>query len=111
RAELDSIGALLSNNTARAAFSHTVAGSLLTAGTFVAAVSAWWLVRSATSAPATGGPAADVSKVFRPAAILGCWIALIATVGLFTTGDHQGKLMFVQQPMKMASAESLCDTA
>ena len=111
RAELDSIGALLGNNTARAAFSHTVAGSLLTAGTFVAAVSAWWLVRSATSAPATGGPAADVSKVFRPAAILGCWIALIATVGLFTTGDHQGKLMFVQQPMKMASAESLCDTA
>jgi len=111
RAELDSIGALLGNNTARAAFSHTVAGSLLTAGTFVAAVSAWWLVRSAASAPATGGPAADVGKVFRPAAILGCWVALIATVGLFATGDHQGKLMFVQQPMKMASAESLCDTA
>ena len=112
RAELDSIGALLGNNTARAAFSHTVAGSLLTAGTFVAAVSAWWLVRSAAAAPATGGPAAaDVSKVFRPAAILGCWIALIATAGLFATGDHQGKLMFVQQPMKMASAESLCDTA
>jgi cytochrome d ubiquinol oxidase subunit I len=111
RAELDSIGALLGNNTARAAFSHTVAGSLLTAGTFVAAVSAWWLVRSAASTSATGGPAADVNKVFRPAAILGCWIALIATVGLFATGDHQGKLMFVQQPMKMASAESLCDTA
>src|SRR3546814_19509302 len=27
-----------------------------------------------------------------------------------TTGDVQGKLMFVQQPMKMASAESLCHT-
>jgi cytochrome bd ubiquinol oxidase subunit I len=26
------------------------------------------------------------------------------------TGDHQSKLMFQQQPMKMASAESLCDT-
>ena len=49
RAELHSIGALLTNNTARAAFSHTVAGSLLTAGTFVAAVSAWWLVRSQQS--------------------------------------------------------------
>src|SRR6195256_5002283 len=46
RAELDSIAALLSNPTARAAFSHAVTGSLLTAGTFVAAVSAWWLVRS-----------------------------------------------------------------
>jgi cytochrome bd ubiquinol oxidase subunit I len=104
RAELTSITALLSNNTARAAFSHTVSASLLTAGTFVAAVSAWWLVRS-HKAPDPNAP-----SVFRPAAILGCWVALIATVGLFFTGDHQGKLMFKQQPMKMASAESLCDT-
>jgi cytochrome d ubiquinol oxidase subunit I len=104
RAELTSIGALLSNNTARAAFSHAVAGSLLTAGTFVAAVSAWWLVRSQKD------PDLEARTMYRPAAILGCWVALIASVGLFFTGDHQGKLMFKQQPMKMASAESLCDT-
>src|ERR1700722_11192114 len=104
RAELTSIGALLSNNTARAAFSHAVAGSLLTAGTFVAAVSAWWLVRSQKA------DGSDARTMYRPAAILGCWVALIATVGLFFTGDTQGKLMFVQQPMKMASAESLCNT-
>ncbi|MGO9653566.1 cytochrome ubiquinol oxidase subunit I, partial [Mycobacterium sp.] len=110
RAELHSITALLGNNTARAAFSHTVAGSLLTAATFVAAISAWWLVRSGK--PATDHPVADADArtIFRPAAILGCWVALIATVGLFFTGDYQGKLMFVQQPMKMASAESLCNT-
>jgi cytochrome d ubiquinol oxidase subunit I len=48
--------------------------------------------------------------MFRPATVLGCWVVLIAAVGLFFTGDRQGKLMFVQQPMKMASAESLCDT-
>jgi cytochrome bd ubiquinol oxidase subunit I len=104
RAELDSIGALLGNNTARAAFSHAVTGSLLTAGTFVAAVSAWWLVRSHRAADS------DASAMYRPAAILGCWVALFAAVGLYFTGDHQGKLMFQQQPMKMASAESLCDT-
>ncbi len=104
RAELTSIAALLGNNTARAAFTHTVAGSLLTAGTFVAAVSVWWMIRS-QKAPDSGAAA-----LYRPAAILGCWVALIATVGLFFTGDHQGKLMFQQQPMKMASAESLCDT-
>jgi len=110
RAELHSIVALLTNNTARAAFSHTVAGALLTAATFVAAVSAWWLVRSGK--PTAEHPVAesDARTMFRPAAILGCWVALIATAGLFFTGDHQGKLMFVQQPMKMASAESLCDT-
>jgi cytochrome bd ubiquinol oxidase subunit I len=110
RAELHSITALLGNNTARAAFSHTVAGSLLTAATFVAAVSAWWLVRSAKPASATPGAESDARSMFRPAAILGCWVALVAAVGLFFTGDYQGKLMFVQQPMKMASAESLCNT-
>src|SRR6202142_4080113 len=60
RAELTSIGALLSNNTARAAFSHAVVGSLLTAGTFVAAVSAWWLVRSQRT------PESNAGTIFRP---------------------------------------------
>jgi len=103
RAELNSITALLTNNTARWAFTHTVTGSLLTAGTFVAAVSAWWLVRSRSAE-------SGARTMFRPATILGCWVVLLAAVGLFFTGDLQGKLMFVQQPMKMASAESLCDT-
>jgi cytochrome d ubiquinol oxidase subunit I len=105
RAELNNILALLTNNTGLTAFSHTVTGALLTAGTFVAAVSAWWLVRSQTN---TVGP--GTRAMYRPATILGCWVVLAATVGLFFTGDHQGKLMFQQQPMKMASAESLCDT-
>jgi cytochrome d ubiquinol oxidase subunit I len=110
RAELHSITALLTNNTAWAAFSHTVAGALLTAATFVAAVSSWWMVRSRNTASATPATEPDARTMFRPAAILGCWVALVAAVGLFFTGDAQGKLMFVQQPMKMASAESLCDT-
>ncbi|HTQ21017.1 cytochrome ubiquinol oxidase subunit I [Mycobacterium sp.] len=105
RAELNDIVALLTNNTGLTAFSHTVTGALLTAGTFVAAVSAWWLVRSHK-----GTAEADTGGMYRPATILGCWVVLLATVGLFFTGDHQGKLMFQQQPMKMASAESLCDT-
>jgi cytochrome d ubiquinol oxidase subunit I len=110
RAELNSIAALLTNNTALAAFSHTVAGALLTAATFVAAVSAWFLVRSHKPASATRAAESDARTMFRPAAILGCWVALVAAVGLFFTGDQQGKLMFHQQPMKMASAESLCNT-
>src|SRR5690606_12460496 len=51
------------------------------------------------------------AAMYRPATIAGSVVALIAAVGLFFTGDIQGKLMFDQQPMKMASAESLCDTA
>jgi len=102
RAELDSIWALLSNNTGIAAFWHAVAASFLTAATFVAAVCAWWMVRS------KGSP--DGAALYRPGTILGCWVALVACVALLFTGDTQGKLMFHQQPMKMAAAESLCHT-
>jgi cytochrome d ubiquinol oxidase subunit I len=102
RAELTSIVALFTNNTALAAFPHAVAGAFLTAGTFVAAVCAWWLVRARTSA--------EARTMYRPATILGCFVVLASAAGLFFTGDAQGKLMFQQQPMKMASAESLCHT-
>ena len=102
RAELTSIVDLFTNNTAIAAFTHAIAGAFLTAGTFVAAVCAWWLVRARADATAV--------SMFRPATILGCWIVLVSAAGLFFTGDVQGKLMFEQQPMKMASAESLCHT-
>lgn len=105
RAELTSISVLLSNNTAQAAFSYAVAGSLLAAGTFVAAVSAWLLVNSHQT-----GSESDARTMYRSATILGSGIALFATIGVFFSGDHQVKLMFQQQPMKMVSAESLCDT-
>jgi cytochrome d ubiquinol oxidase subunit I len=115
RAELTSIMALLSNNTAQQAFLHVATGALLTGGTFVAAVSAWWMVRSrnGVAVNAAGDAEAahtDARTMYRPATILGCLVAVAATVALFFTGDTQGKLMFRQQPMKMASAESLCDT-
>lgn len=48
--------------------------------------------------------------MWRPAARMGLWIIPIAAVALVYTGDVQGKLVFEQQPMKMASAESLCHT-
>jgi cytochrome bd ubiquinol oxidase subunit I len=109
RAELVDFGALLTNNTAIWAFLHVVAGSLLTAGAFVAGVSAWLMVRSRKRAEESE-ESSDARTMYRPATIAGSLVALVAAAGLFFTGDFQGKLMFVQQPMKMASAESLCDT-
>ncbi len=106
RAELVDFGALLTNNTAIWAFLHTVAGSFLTAGTFVAGISAWLMVRSHKRPD----EADNARTMYRPATIAGSLVALVAAAGLFFTGDFQGKLMFVQQPMKMASAESLCNT-
>ncbi|ANI39889.1 cytochrome ubiquinol oxidase subunit I [Mycolicibacterium vaccae] len=106
RAELVDFVALLTNNTAIWAFLHAVTASLLTAGAFVAGICAWLMVRSHRRP----GEEVEARTMYRPATILGSYVALVAAVGLFFTGDIQGKLMFVQQPMKMASAESLCQT-
>ncbi|UXA20349.1 cytochrome ubiquinol oxidase subunit I [Mycobacterium sp. SMC-4] len=107
RAELTDFVALLTNNTAIWAFLHAVAGAFLTAGAFVAGVSAWLMVRSTRRSNTDPD---DARRLYRPATILGSMVAVVAALGLFVTGDFQGKLMFVQQPMKMASAESLCHT-
>ena len=154
RAELTDIVALLTNPTALAAFPHAVAGSFLTAGTFVLGVSGWWLIKDArakakaatatqdgvalesapvaeASASGTDTAATDTASskaaappsentaatsdddrhsMHRPAMKVGLWTTILSSIGLFITGDIQAKLMFVQQPMKMASAESLCHT-
>ncbi|KQY33454.1 cytochrome ubiquinol oxidase subunit I [Nocardia sp. Root136] len=109
RAELESIWALLTNNTALAAFPHVVAGAFLTAGTFVAGIAGWWMVRHARSAD----PAKleEAQTMWRPVGRFALVVVALSGVALIFTGDIQGKLMFEQQPMKMASAESLCHTA
>ncbi|EOM74392.1 cytochrome ubiquinol oxidase subunit I [Rhodococcus rhodnii] len=117
RAELDSIWTLLTNPTALAAFPHVVAGAFLTAGTFVAGIGGWWMVRHMRKAKATTTAPEDAEfsenearQVFRPATRFALLVMLVSGIALVVTGDIQGKLMFQQQPMKMASAESLCHT-
>ncbi len=99
RAELTSIWALLTNNTALVTVPHVIAGAWLVAGGFVLAVSAWHLTRRD----------AEVD-VFRPAFRLGVLAVLLAGVGVVLTGHVQGQIMVDQQPMKMAAAEALCST-
>ncbi|MBT0994683.1 cytochrome ubiquinol oxidase subunit I [Cellulomonas sp. DKR-3] len=108
RAEMKDIGAVLTNPTVLAAFPHTITAAFLTAGTFVAGIAAWWMVRLVRS----GRPEAveTARTVYRPAIILGLVTMLAAGVGVAVSGDAQAKLMFDQQPAKMAAAEGLCDT-
>src|SRR5699024_6643314 len=69
RAELTDIVALLTNPTALAAFPHAVAGSFLTAGTFVLGVSGWWLIKDARAkAKAATATQDDVALDNAPAA-------------------------------------------
>ncbi|MFI9506034.1 cytochrome ubiquinol oxidase subunit I [Nocardia sp. NPDC052566] len=108
RAELESITDLLTNNTALAAFPHVVAGSFLTAATFVAGIGGWWMVRNARSGDEA--KMAEARTMWRPAARVSLLVIVVSMLALIYTGDVQGKLMYEQQPMKMSSAESLCHT-
>ncbi|MFN3866650.1 MAG: cytochrome ubiquinol oxidase subunit I, partial [Demequina sp.] len=47
RAEMTDIWAVLTNNTTLVAFPHVIATAFLVAGTFVAGIAVWWMVRKA----------------------------------------------------------------
>ncbi|MEQ0557987.1 cytochrome ubiquinol oxidase subunit I [Amycolatopsis sp. NEAU-NG30] len=98
RAELKDFGAVLTNSTAVGAFAHTITACFLTAGMFVAGISAWQIKRQRNV------------DVYRPSMKLALVTVLIASLGVIVTGDLQARLMTQQQPMKMAAAEALYDT-
>ncbi|MEH3154447.1 MAG: cytochrome ubiquinol oxidase subunit I [Gordonia paraffinivorans] len=116
RPELTDFWAVMTNNTTLAAFPHAVAGSFLTAGTFVAGIGLWWMIRARRRAEVAETPAEaavlrhDARTLHRPVTRMALWVIVASGIALGITGDVQGKLMFEQQPMKMASAESLCHT-
>jgi cytochrome d ubiquinol oxidase subunit I len=98
KAELTSIWAVLSNNTAVYAFVHTILAALITGGMIVTAVSAWHLQR---------GNETDVfGKSMRLA------LPIVTAAGLLTiaVGHFNGVLMTDQQPMKMAAADAVFET-
>src|SRR3954452_13554190 len=104
---LTSIGAVLTNNTALAAFSHAVVAALMVAGALLAGIGLWHLRRRKLA----GQPSTDVDhQVWRRSVRLGGWVSLAAFLLVALTGDWQGKLMYEQQPLKMSSAEALCET-
>jgi cytochrome d ubiquinol oxidase subunit I len=100
---MNSIWAVLTNNTALAAIPHTVAGAFSVAAAFLVGVASWQLWRRRNGDD-------EHRAVWRSSIRLGGWVGIVAFAALAITGDMQGKLMFEQQPMKMASAEALCHT-
>jgi len=99
RPRLTSIWAVLGNSTLLAAYPHTIAGAFAVAGAFLVGIAAWQLWRAK--------PDGDV---WRSSVKLGAWVGVAAFAALLVSGDQQGRLMFDQQPMKMAAAEALCHT-
>ena len=108
RAEMQSIGKILTNNTLWAAFPHTITAAFLVAGTFVCGVATWWMVRLVRSKKPELVELARTT--YRPAVVLGAIVMIVAGVGIGLSGDAQGKIMYQQQPGKMSAAEGLCNT-
>ena len=100
RPRLTSIWAVLGNNTALTAVPHAIAGCFAVAGAFLVGIGTWHLCRRRD----------DDQSVWRASVKLGGVVGLVAFAALAVSGDAQGKLMFEQQPMKMAAAEALCHT-
>ncbi len=103
RAEMTDIGKVLTNPTTLAAYPHVVLSALLTAAVFVGGVASWYLVRGRTK---TAIEVRGFERALRVAVV----VTLVAGVGVLISGDQQARMMFQQQPMKMASAEALCNT-
>jgi cytochrome d ubiquinol oxidase subunit I len=98
RAVLTSIGEVLFQNTAVIAFFHTIFAAFLTAGTAVAAIAGYKLMKG------------KQVEIFRPAVKASSVVILLAAVGVAVTGDMDAKIMVQQQPMKMAAAEAVYET-
>ncbi|MQA07948.1 MAG: cytochrome ubiquinol oxidase subunit I [Pseudonocardiaceae bacterium] len=119
RPRLTSIWAVLGNSTVLAAFPHAIAGAFGVAAAFLVGIAAWHLWRKHRdgngdpedgTADERSTAEAEDRRVWRGSVRVGGWVGLVSFAVLAISGDFQGKLMFDQQPMKMASAEALCST-
>jgi cytochrome d ubiquinol oxidase subunit I len=102
RAEMESFWALVSNPHVFVQFPHVITSAMATAAFFMLGVSAWHLAR------ANDDETRDAfGRSFRFAAAYG----LVATVAVMVVGHGQAQYMTRIQPMKMAAAEALWETA
>ncbi|SJM70520.1 cytochrome ubiquinol oxidase subunit I [Gulosibacter sp. 10] len=125
RPVMNDIVAVLTNNTAVWAFTHAVFASLLVGGGFVVAIAYYHLWQRRRDgidtvdengkvvvgeAPEIPGRDRTDHTVWLRSLRIGAVIGILAFGGTALTGDFLGKLMYEQQPLKMASAEAACHT-
>ena len=99
RAEMIDFPALLTNPYVWGQFPHTVLGGLVTAGVFVSAISAYYLLKQRHL------------PVFRSSIKIGLLCMLISTFLVMGTGHLQAQYLGKHQPMKMAAMEALWETS
>ncbi|MGW3358782.1 cytochrome ubiquinol oxidase subunit I [Streptomyces bungoensis] len=97
RAELTDFLAVLTQNTALSQAFHTLSAAFLTGGAFMVGIAAYHLARK------------KHIREMKTSLRLGLVTVVIAGLLTAVSGDALGKVMFKQQPMKMAAAEALWD--
>ncbi|MGW1029198.1 cytochrome ubiquinol oxidase subunit I [Streptomyces sp. NPDC002577] len=97
RAELTDFWAVLTQNTALTQVFHTLSAAFLTGGAFMVGIAAFHLLRG------------KHIPVMKTSLRLGLVTVVIGGMLTAVSGDFLGKVMFKQQPMKMAAAEALWD--
>ncbi|MFD0267074.1 cytochrome ubiquinol oxidase subunit I [Streptomyces sp. NPDC127106] len=97
RAELTDFWLVLTQNTTLAQVFHTLSAALLTGGAFMVGIAAYHLLRK------------KHIPVMRTSLRLGLVAVVIGGALVAVSGDTLAKVMFKQQPMKMAAAEALWD--
>jgi len=102
RAEMQSFWALVTNPHVFVQFPHVVTGAMATAAFFVLGVSAWHLRRAADP---------ESREAFSRSFRVGAVYALAATLAVMVVGHTQAQYMTRVQPMKMAAAEALWESA
>jgi len=102
RAEMTDFLAVLTNKVQLVTFPHTVFAAYMVGGAMVMGVALWRLRRRDVGADA---------HMYRRGARLGAVVTLVAGLLVAVSGDIQGKIMTEVQPMKMAAAEALYDSA
>ncbi len=100
RAEMKSFLELATNPHVLLQWPHVFTSAVATAGFFVAGISAWHLARKSRSA-----------ELFRTSFRWGVVYGLIGIVAVMAVGHAQAQHMVKVQPMKMAAAEALWDSA
>lgn len=98
RMEMTDFVAVVFNPVAQAKFVHTVAAGYVSAAMFVAAISAWYLLR---------GRHLDIAK--RSMAVAASF-GLAAALSVVVLGDESGYLSTEHQKMKLAAMESMWET-
>ncbi|MEV4612221.1 cytochrome ubiquinol oxidase subunit I [Kitasatospora sp. NPDC049258] len=106
KAQLTDIGRVLFQNTTLVQVFHTMTAAFLTGAAFMVGIASYHLWRAKRGKETDRRRTAAMRTSLRVALV----IAVLGGLGTALSGDTLAKVMFEQQPMKMAAAEALWDT-